>query len=567
MQPAVPSADEPTAAPHTLETNAPLLESEGGRLKRLHVAVFATATAMYLVAAVPVVATAATTLALTGYGDMVVDAAHGHVFVTGGSGDSSIVVLDFSGNIVTTITGQGGAGEMVLDGSTLYVALSQTTEISRVNTATLAEIDRFSVAPGPAPQFLAKAAGRLWFSACSDGGGFASITPGGSDLKQYEDRCAIFASSPTDPSLLAVGSPGGSPATVEILNVSTDPPTSVISGSPPGNESAGSSNLQDMTITPDGLRLLVACGYPYFHQAILLSDLSRAAKYDTSNYPNAVAISPDGQYVAAGIDNFNGSDVYLFTEGSSTPHRVHQFDPTAAVFARGLAFSPNGRAVFAVSSASFGTVTFEALSNRLLTTLTLDRSKSVVNHGGSLTLTAQLSPAGTESRHVAIYATPYGGTKTLVKSDAVDSQGRLTATVKPKAKTTYSATFLGSEKYEPATSSGTTVLVRAITKAVLGGYYRTSGTNKLFHLGRLVKQTGSVVPNHARKKLKFIAQRRRNGAWRTLAVASFRMRANGAVSAYFAPRVKASYRVRNEFAGDIDHLGSVSPWRYFKVTS
>ena len=109
-------------------------------------------------------------LPLTTFADVVVDADHSHVFVTGGPGNSSIIVLDFDGRVVKAITGQPGAAGMALDRSmsTLYVALSGSTEISRISTDALTEVGRFSVAPGPAPYMLARAGGRLWFTGCGD---------------------------------------------------------------------------------------------------------------------------------------------------------------------------------------------------------------------------------------------------------------------------------------------------------------------------------------------------------------------------------------------------------------
>src|SRR5438045_7972020 len=59
---------------------------------------------------------------LNGFGGMVVDGAHGHVFVSGGTGDSRVVVFDLVGNVVTTLTNEFGATAMLLDGSTLYIA-------------------------------------------------------------------------------------------------------------------------------------------------------------------------------------------------------------------------------------------------------------------------------------------------------------------------------------------------------------------------------------------------------------------------------------------------------------
>jgi len=531
-------------------------------LRRILVASVAVTAA--LSAWAPSLGAAATTLPLTNYADMVVDSAHGHVFVTGGFENNSVVVLDLDGTIVTTIAGQGGAGGMVLDesSSTLYVALYGSTEISRINTETLTEVSRFSVAPGPAPYFLASAGGRLWFSGCGNSAGLASITPTGADLRQYGGAgCLELASSPTDSSLLAVAGIGGSPASVSIYDISIDPPSLKISGPPPGDV-YGPSNLQDMAVTPNGLGLLVACGYPYFHQAVALGDLTRLMKYDSDAYPNSVAVSPDGQYVAGGSGG--SSAAFIFESGSSTATRVYPF-PSASLYARGLAFSPNGRKLFAVVGSLVG-VTFHVLNNRRPTTLTLDASRSTVTHGGSLELTAHLDPATTDTKLVSIYATPQGGTKTLVKSGNVDSNGNLVATVRPKKRTVYAATFAGDENDDAAESEAETVLVRAITTTVLRGFYGTSGRNRLYHVGQLIRQTGAVVPNHAGKNLKFVAQVLRNGAWRTVAAASFRIRANGSVTAFFSSGLQRSYRLRNEFAADRDHLGDVSPWRYVKVT-
>ena len=111
------------------------------------------------------------------------------------------------------------------------------------------------------------------------------------------------------------------------------------------------------------------------------------------------------------------------------------------------------------------------------------------------------------------------------------------------------------------------VRVRVLTGTKISGNYAVSGKYKLFHLGRAVKQTGTVVPNHARGYLQFVAQRRVSGGWRTTAAGRFRIRSNGSVTAYFTSGQRGTYRSRNVFAGDADHLGDASPWRYFKVTS
>lgn len=43
---------------------------------------------------------------------------HKHVFVSGGAGNSSIVVLNYAGQVVKTITGEGGTSQMTLNRAT-----------------------------------------------------------------------------------------------------------------------------------------------------------------------------------------------------------------------------------------------------------------------------------------------------------------------------------------------------------------------------------------------------------------------------------------------------------------
>jgi hypothetical protein len=73
------------------------------------------------------------------WGDIAVDEAHGHVFVSGGQGTTGVVVTDLDGQILETIPDLAGAEGMVLsqDGSTLYVALVDGKAIAAVDTATL----------------------------------------------------------------------------------------------------------------------------------------------------------------------------------------------------------------------------------------------------------------------------------------------------------------------------------------------------------------------------------------------------------------------------------------------
>ncbi len=528
-----------------------------------------------VVAAVIVCATATassvTRLPFAGGGWMAVDGTHSHVFVSGGAGTSSIVVLDFSGTIVATIAGQQGASGLVVDEANgiLYAALRDGTAISKIDTTTLAEVGRMSVAPLSLPTNLALAGGKLWFThSCQQGGGTGSMNLDGTsvtDETTLPGYCPTFATSAGNTDLLAVGDMGLSPTTLYVYDVSTDPPTLVKSVSGPG----GAGNLRSLAFSPDAQRVLMASGAPYQVQSFLASDLTLAATYPTGPYPIAVAVSSDGAYVAAGADASYEKDVFVFPVGSTTPVRSWDFASTGKrLTPGGLAFSPNANKLFATSTNdASGKLDFRVYSKPtvplLATTTSLAASKSTVNYGKSLTLTAHVT--GTKTGKVRLYAKPYGGTKMLLKTASLSS-GTASFTAKPRRKTTYSAAFVENDTYASSTSSGRTVAVRARTTLALRGGYGTSGKYRLYHAGSKAYMTGTVVPNHAGSSLKFVAQRYYSGGWHTVASATYPIQSDGSAYAYFYTNGSGSYRTRCTFGGDADHLGSSSTWRYIRFT-
>jgi hypothetical protein len=518
-------------------------------------------------------ASSTTQLPFPGAAGIAVDGVHEHVFISGGAGTSSVVVLDFDGAIVTTITGQQGASGLVVDESsgTLYVALRDGTAISKIDTTTLTETSRFSVAPLSLPTHLALAGGKLWFAhSCGQSGrGAGSVNLDGTgvtDETTLPDYCPMFATSPGDSNLLASGDAGLSPTTLYLFDVSTSPPTLVDSVRGPG----GAGNLRDLAFTPDALRVLMASGAPYMVQSFLASDLSLAATYPTGPYPKAVAVSSDGAYVAAGADASYATDVFVFPVGDTTAVRFWDFNSTSKeLVAGGLAFSPDASRLFAVSTNdSTGKADFRVYTNPtvplIATTTSLAASASIVTYGKSVTLSAHVN--GATSGTMSLYKTPYGGSKTLVTTAAVNASGNASFVVKPTGKSTYTAEFAESDTHASSSSSGRTVSVRSRSTAVLSGFYGRSGKYKLYRLGRRPNVRGTVVPNHAGYGLKFVAQRYRSGAWRTAATGTFPIQANGSAYAVLKNTTLGRYRQRVLFAGDGDHLGSTSPWVYLKVT-
>jgi hypothetical protein len=514
-----------------------------------------------------------TQLPLTSWGGMAVDGAHGHVFVSGGKGTSSVIVLDFNGTIVKTITGQGGATGMVVDESsgTLYVALRDNTSISKIDTATLTETSRISVAPILLPTQLALAGGKLWFGhACGEGGGgVASINLDGTGVAAKSMGafyCPVLAASATT-NLVATGDSGLSPTTLYLYDITTDPPTLVKSSWNPG----GASDLNELVFSPDDSRLLSASNNPHAVQSFNASDLSLAATYPTGG-SNSVAITDDGGFVAAGARYaWYDPDIFVYPVGDTTPVRIWDFNSTTKVTVeRGLAFSPDASRLFAVSTNDpTGNLDFRVFTNPTLplisTATSLSSSATTVIYGHYVTLKAHVTSA--RSGAMSFYKTPYGGSRTLVKTVPINSLGNASISTKPSAKTRYTAEFTGNDKYDSSTSAGRTVNVRARTTVRLSRFYGRSGIYKLFHAGTRPLVTGTVAPNHAGSTLKFLAQRYYAGAWRLPAAATFTISPSGSISVELLRTVRGgTYRVRVSFGGDADHLGSTSGWAYLKVT-
>lgn len=316
-----------------------------------------------------------TQLPLSSLGGIAVDPVGQHVFVSGGS---SIVVLDFKGNIVKTITDEAGASQMALDTAThtLYVALRDATAISAIDTQTLAETKRFSTVY-PDPTSLAIAGGKLWYSCFQDDGTNCdgSIVSANLDGTQqtpaisgWFDATALAAGGAGD-NLLAVADTYGEPSAVGVYDVSGSTPALV--SSLPSYE----SNLEfvdDMTFDPSGANLLLTAGSPTDVESLSTSTLLSSGEYPTGAHGRAVAISPDGTHVAAGVatgTNFppHQTDVFVYPAGKTTPARTWAIDDDAgsadsAVPANSLAFSPDGSDLFVVGvDAGTGHLDFHVL--------------------------------------------------------------------------------------------------------------------------------------------------------------------------------------------------------------
>ena len=306
-------------------------------------------TGVVAVAAPP--AGAATSLPNT-FGTLAVDSVHGHVFVSSPAA-SSVSVLDFSGAIVATISGEAGANALLVDGSTLYVSTSNG--LDAINTSTLARTATYGAGVLGASRTLVRAGGRIWTTvndcrtpltanlASVDTGSGAVVVSTGA----YSRSCPILTVNPADTNLLIGFGTGSSPASLSKIDVSSGDAVEV------AQARTNLGNLQQVAFAPDGSTFLAASGSPYEFDEYRFADLQLSGViYPSDAYPNAVAISPaNGGVVAAGRSGLYSPDLDVYRLGDPSTRLLRQdWGATAdTLYPRGLAFSADGTKLFTVS--------------------------------------------------------------------------------------------------------------------------------------------------------------------------------------------------------------------------
>ncbi|MFD3497945.1 YncE family protein [Streptomyces sp. NPDC058678] len=316
----------------------------------------------------PLASTSSTALPISYHADMAVDAVHRRLYIADVV-TSSVLVTDFDGKLLKTLTNKPGAADLVLspDSRTLYVALSGGDAIAALDTTTYREKARYATGAGTAPLRLALVGSTLWFSYGSDwDSSIGSLSLSGS---RPTVRLALvpwgtwagppmLLSSPSAPGLVIAGDPFISSARVTVYDVTSGEPVVRTTQDNPG----GVGSIADLSLSPDASTLFIVGGYPYDHLAFRLSDLSVEHTYPTSNYPNAAAVSVTGE-IAAGIDNSYGQDVYLFSPGADAPSRVIDLEPDTgrALRPHGLIWSPGGTRLFALTGEYGSTLTLHVI--------------------------------------------------------------------------------------------------------------------------------------------------------------------------------------------------------------
>ena len=283
-------------------------------------------------------------------GAMVVDAATSHVFVSL-TDTSKIAVLDFTGKIVKTISGESGASGLALVGSDLYVVDSTAGAIDDINTGTLT-LTRTLTTGISGMKDIAFGAGSLWVTS---GSNLISVALSDGTQTSFTNPFVFgrgLVADPADTNMLFEYDAGDSPVTIASLDLTVSPPAIIASQSQ--NAPRVISNVNNIAVSPDGSHVVPAGGAPYEFDEIATNTLSQSGVvYPANPYPQAVAMtSANGGLFAGGMNGIYWADVVVYRlDNPSQKIATYDFGTTSTtVVPGGLAFNPNGLKLFAVTN-------------------------------------------------------------------------------------------------------------------------------------------------------------------------------------------------------------------------
>jgi DNA-binding beta-propeller fold protein YncE len=269
-------------------------------------------------------------------GDVVVDAAHGRVYLTAGKNTKDVVATDLDGGNPRKIAEVDGGAGMTLspDGSKLYVAASAGSWVSVIDTSTYETTGLWigkTDGTNTCPRDVALAAGQLWVAWGCDNAPAGvgridletrryelNVTVGDGSVRNLVSSPSLLATVPGQPNVLIVGETDSLPAPLYRFEIEDNLLVLKAVGTTDGGPVA------QMAVTPDGSEIIIPSGAPYYHQVFRTSDLTLAGKYQTTTYPNAVAIRDDG-LVVAGVNGSYEEDLWVFEPGGTEPIITYEF--------------------------------------------------------------------------------------------------------------------------------------------------------------------------------------------------------------------------------------------------
>jgi hypothetical protein len=240
------------------------------------------------------------TIALdTWIGDIEIDPVRPLAYLSARDSNNIIVLSLTSLSLVNNITVGYNPSRMTIDPLTdrLYCAVAEGPGIAVVNLTSQSLEETWSLTYGASDLAVGRP-GRLYVTTWNSLRRPLIIdTSNGTNVGEISDgrlirEGSILEISP-DKESLYIGECLLSPVSLYKYNVTTDNPTLELED----DHGSLGSNLQDIAISPDGSLVYLACGGPYYIQAINTTDFSSDGSYYIDAYPSSVAVSGNGSII------------------------------------------------------------------------------------------------------------------------------------------------------------------------------------------------------------------------------------------------------------------------------
>ncbi|MGH3333862.1 MAG: carboxypeptidase regulatory-like domain-containing protein [Nocardioidaceae bacterium] len=401
-------------------------------------------------------------LPFTSYGDMLVDPAHGQVFVTGGSGTHEVAVVKLDGSGTTMIPGTPGAGNMSMspDGRHVYVTLLDGDGVSEIDASTLTA-RRIDTGAGSCPSDVAVVAGYVWFLGSRGPDGFCyreairrldpatgEVSP---DIKlEYLDDAELSVLPGTTRLLYAER--GSTTAVAGVFDVADGTLDNQVV-----RASIGSS--YDTGLTTDGGHLMVSgAGRVSFYRT---SDLSADGVSTLPTTPAAFAA--DTEILAAAVQSPSRVDV--LRRGSNTSLNSIALGPTGAGQVRDMVLV--GGQLFAVSGSPLRLYRLDRPAVPA-PDLTLE-VPTQADVGRPVTVTGVLSDRGTSIAGAQVTVRRQGADEPFGTA-TTDANGRYSLELVPPevGPLDLSARYEGDPPTKPAVGKATLNVVRRAATLTIG---------------------------------------------------------------------------------------------------
>ncbi|HWS32825.1 MAG TPA: hypothetical protein VN408_08785 [Actinoplanes sp.] len=397
-----------------------------------------------------------TPLAITSFGDMLVDSVHQRVFISDPAG-GKVLATDYRGQQIGAVD-VAGADDLALsaDASRLYVGSPGDSAIFALDAGTLERTAKYSTG-AVAPADVVAAGGRIWFSYADDGGRLGTIDPSTEtvrlDLSGTGSAAAELATASARTGRIGLAAKGRT----AVIDVSGDTVTEVASADT-------TADIVDVSLNPDGTRIATVSAAQI---AVTLRDVSDFAVLSTNKPLAGRPLSVDLAAGGALASTSDGSRMYVYAPHGGVIRQI-ELETRGEGVAHGVEWAPNEDRLFVVSeNRGAYTLLTEKDSQRAHTFVSNFATADVVP-GGSVTFTGTLTsqlplPAG------SVVEVTRGGTS--LGGFPVGSDRSFTFTDNPPGTTGevgYQISYGGSEFHLPAPGSASARIIRAEVSSSFG---------------------------------------------------------------------------------------------------